>query len=497
MTAAELLHDLRQGELWAPARTTVHVEEDGSSLEVTFPLSCPNGSVLWRRSALVTVTYTDTDTGGECTQMPSLFFDYLHEWNVSRIAVLSDKPFAEDVRQLEDQPRVVLIDLTQEPCASADRADIVEGLVDYLHPAMTDAEISDILDGMAEDQGRPEISDFDLCVDAVDQVCWAVGLVAACAGPHTDFPGSIEMRDAYVIHGLHSGEHHIYVDFNRLHRLLWLHASIADRARRATTDRDFWDAAARLGRTLAEFAFRMQHARTMADTFERVLQRSRTMRDPFVQRTLAAGLPHASLSTLQRILDRIRMLQLDGDALVDALREIATGPANVPAVFAVRTLGQLRAGRARETVETLTRHRRQAMREEATTALKRIDGVDDPGTPVTLTGAKPQARPTGDQAKDPAEPEQRFFRGPKDTIISVTNMSDDWSMCMTTTTHPDGTRDLAMGPFMVWRGVAAQLLGLIPPPPDEQMVKMGEAVTFDNDGTVVRRHTFTQDGVTE
>jgi hypothetical protein len=79
-----------------------------------------------------------------------------------------------------------------------------------------------------------------------------------------------------------------------------------------------------------------------------------------------------------------------------------------------------------------------------------------------------------------------FYHGPKDTSIHLSLFDLDSDQCIATTTHADGTRDVAMGNRNgMFFYIAGRLTGEIPPSPDD--VKMGEAVIMDGDGKITER----------
>lgn len=374
MTASSLLRELESSEVWSPALTLARREEDGSALEIMYPLVCPNGSFAWRRSAAVIVPETDEE---EIVKLPELFYDYLDEWNTSHIAVLSDQPYGEAIQHLEQKPRVVLVDLSAEPYASASDADILEGTIEYLHPNITGPIINDILDGMATHNGPCDVSDFDLCCEAVENMHWVIThLFRACVAPHTDHPGSIEIRDNLYIHGLKDHEHHIHINIAHLSRLFLLYANLADRSRTAVSDREFWASFAQHGRAMAELAFRLQHARGLSDAFSNILRQTEVLHHPIFQHILAADLSRTGIKRLQSMLSGIRFLGLNDDIVIDALLDIAVSSARIPSEMAVRTLGDLRATRARQTIEEMTHDHRKSTREMAEVALALIDNAD-------------------------------------------------------------------------------------------------------------------------
>lgn len=186
----------------------------------------------------------------------------------------------------------------------------------------------------------------------------------------------------------------------------------------------------------------------------------------------------------------VRTLHLDGDAIVEVLRDqIASAPTTVM-IPAIVTAGLLRAESMREVLADLATHPRAAVRDASVEALRLLDGADIVEDEVPPETEQPHLIPEF--------PSERCFHGPKDTTLVLIPSSRNWADDARTviTVHPDGTQDVLPGGRDALAFTQAQIMGLVDLP-EQQRAAMGEVVVFDSaTGTVTKsrlRHEDSED----
>jgi hypothetical protein len=242
---------------------------------------------------------------------------------------------------------------------------------------------------------------------------------------------------------------------------------------------DFWRAALEVARSLAEFTAHILWARSLGSELNNAIASLSRLRGDYLETFLTRLLTDPATARRELVFELIRFFGLAGEATQTALMELATAHSVTTAVPAIRMLGHFRIEQSNALLSMLASDRRSAIRDAAAVALNDLTSASS--TEGLSLEDLPPMRPA---SAPEAAPSDRYFFGPKGTILVMTRLGgddDDWSFSTVMTCHPDGTRDVAMGEgsFDLLRSVAGRLAGILPASPKERVVGMGEAKIID------------------
>jgi hypothetical protein len=482
LTAEAVHRALSSQDLWPGAITRSVIEDDSIALELCRPLLAPNGVVTWRRSAIIIPAVTPS-------QMPGLIPLYLNEWNMAAILLAVNEPIAVPVSWT--QRRLKVIDVTAQPYLSQSAEDTLAEARQFLDPDFSAEAIDRLLDDFTQqiiDDPDPvsDFSDEDL-VTFVDAVITSASFILSNFS--TPFEGGSHVqttvgRRAALKYDPEAHSREVTIDFSFLHRIFGQHRHaiqlLAVAENRDSEQYAFSQASVRLTRSLAEFAIRMLYARSFEEAIHDITNQLPGLRVEFLETLLLRTLTDASIVRKDTVFALIQTFGFASPAIQAALIQLAQTHAVTTAVPAIRLLGYFQVQPSRATLATLASDRRKRIRQAAQDALSNLDATRDEEHDSRISDFSPS--PSGTMPV--LAPSDRYFRGPKNTILSLTKMGDrevdDWSFCFVVTHHADGTNDMAMGhgSFDLVRDVAGRLDGSLPPLPRDQMVGMGEAKTF-------------------
>jgi hypothetical protein len=462
---------------WTPAAVIRRTENDAAALEIAYPLACPHGGILWRHVVLLALPPHPDGFGG----FPACYYDYANQWNVGVIVVLNDGPFPEDAGRDGIASHLYLVDVRQAQPRMTE-AELVGSIRRELDLDCTEAELAANVAAIEAAAGPPAgQTELELLCAWLRVYLDMLGVVEALvADRRSEYPSS-------VLAGWHAVEltadepPQVHVDdrlFKAAHRLLRDVAGYV-----AATRNAHWEPCLEVSRALLTLGLRARFSHHLGDGVTRVLRAGTRLDYRYLGQLVAAGLPDAGLERMTLLFDGIAALQLTDGSVIDALVDLVAGGDRLIVVPALQLLGRLGARRAKPVVEECLSDPADSVRQAARTALAELDrpAFDRaaPGVPLP-TEARTEITRT------PEFPPRRYFRGPRGTTLSMSMAADDDSFCTVVVHHPDGIREMAVGPPHTLRNIAARLQEGTPPPP-ERMVGMGEAAIFDQKTGKVRR----------
>ena len=386
MKASEVIAALHSSLPWQSAVVTV--QGDSEALDLMWPILCPNGTVLWRRSAAVRIK--DEDNRDELSQRR--LGDYLTDANIARLAILSDHSLALPPLGRHSSQDVLIIDLSGRGGSDVETSEVATQIAAHLTLEWDDYRLDRALQSLTVSDGLArQGSDFETLRKILSAFHWAHRFVDICVGPLEPPEDWTSHSSIYAVHieQRPDGEQHLLVDFASLHEIVGAPVTVIGAAEPDTSEGEFWEAAASATRSLAELALRIQYAAELDDILLRIRDGGRLMQHPYVQQVVSSHLTSDGFNGFSRLLAIISGLGLDGASIVDQLEELALSADRAWARPAIETIGRLRARQARPTILRLTSDTWPSISRAAACALSLIDTdpVDESATSITNTAS--------------------------------------------------------------------------------------------------------------